>query len=513
MYGGSSLANSSGGLGGSINIANKPGREKLKIQYTQQIGSFSTYGSYLNAGWSIPHFQFRTRFMYLTSKNDFTFKNNTAGSSDLPVEIRKDAGYTQYGVLQELYYQPGFRDEVSVKIWLQENKRNIPQPLVVSPIEENEKQKNTFFRTIAQWKHYQGKGKIEANLSYFNDFLNYTNKIAFINSDNTVNAVSGKIKYKYEFSPLVILNLGSSYDFNRVNSNNYKGLKEQNLFSAFAGFTTALTKRLFTNFIIRQEINNKKMLPLLPSLGVDYKLLKTNNLILKAHVSKNYRLPSLNDLYWYPGGNPDLLPEEGFSAESGIAYETNTSKKLAVKTEATYYYTHITNWILWQPDAVFSYWTPVNLKEVTSKGIELAAGLKYNLKKFMISLNSTYTYTTAKNLKPINQSDNTVDRQLIYTPLHSLNLGIRAEWKNYFVSYTFHSIGKRFTNTSNTRYMPYYMLSDVTLGSNYKFKNNKSLTFQMNINNLLDVDYQSIAWQPMPGRNIELLIKFDLTKK
>jgi len=235
MYGGSSLVNNSGGLGGSINIANKPDKEKLKIQYTQQLGSFSTYGSYLNVGLGNTYLQSRTRIMYLTSENDFSYKNNTIGNSNFPVEIRKDAGFTQYGLLQELYYQPDFRNQLSFKIWLQENSRNIPQPLVVLPISENEKQKNSFFRAIANWKHYQGKGKLECNLSYSHDFLNYTNKIAFINSDNKVNSISGKLKYNYEFSPKIMLNIGNSYEFNNVKSNNYNGLKEQHLFSAFTG--------------------------------------------------------------------------------------------------------------------------------------------------------------------------------------------------------------------------------------------------------------------------------------
>jgi len=513
MYGGSSMSGNSGGLGGSINITNKRDKEKLKIQYIQQFGSFSSYASFLNVGFSLARFQSRTRIMYLNSENNFIFKNNTIGSSDFPLEIRKDAGYSQYGILQEFYYQPFYRDEVSLKIWLQENKRDIPQPLVVTPLSENEKQKNTFLRAIALWKHYYRKGKIETNISYFHDFLNYTNKIAYINSDNTVDAISGKIKYSYEFSPELIFTSGSSFEFNFVNSNNYSGLKNQKLYSAFAGFTTVISKRLFANFIVRQELNNTKLLPLLPSLGVDYKIFEKHNLILKTHISKNYHLPSLNDLYWYPGGNPNLLPENGYSAESGLVFETNAAKKLTLKAEAGCFYTHITNWILWQPDPVFRYWTPINLKEVTSKGIELSSAMRYVYKQLIISLNIIYSFTSAKNLKPINQNDHTIDKQLIYTPSHSLNMSFHAEWKNYFTSYSVHYTGERFTNTSNTRYMPDYSTNDVVIGSNYKFKNNKVFTFQVNINNLLDADYQAIAWQPMPGRNIEILLKFDITKK
>ena len=34
---------------------------------------------------------------------------------------------------------------------------------------------------------------------------------------------------------------------------------------------------------------------------------------LKGSMAYNYRFPSMNDLYWRPGGNPEVKPEEGYS--------------------------------------------------------------------------------------------------------------------------------------------------------------------------------------------------------
>lgn len=512
MYGGSSLINNSGGLGGSINIDNKINRDKQNISYMQQIGSFSTYGSYLDIGFREGKFSSRSRLMFLSAANDFSYKNNAAGNGEYPIEIRKDADYKQYGLLQEFYFQPKPTDELGLKLWFQQNDRNIPQPIVVLPIEKNELQKNSLFRGSANWKHYKGKGKLEASIAYVYDYLNYTNKIAFINSDNHSQTLAANLKYRYTFSEKITLNAGVSNDYFLINSNNYQGIKTRNQLSVFVGATSEITDRLALNAVVRKEITDKDLQPFLPSLGVDYHLLKNKSLTLKAHISKNYHLPSLNDLYWSPGGNPELKPEDGFSAEGGVAYELKMKKHFSLKTEMTYFYTHITNWILWQPDPVFRYWTPLNLKEVASQGVEWNANMVFQFKQVILRFNATYAFTSAHNLKPINQNDETTDKQLIYTPMHSYNAGLRAEWKQYFIAFSNHLTGKRYTNTSNSRYMPAYQLCDLSLGMFFPVKG-QSFSVQLNVNNLFDIDYQAIAWQPMPGRNMEIRLNYNFTRK
>ena len=53
------------------------------------------------------------------------------------------------------------------------------------------------------------------------------------------------------------------------------------------------------------------------SAGIVFNLLK-KELKLKGSTAYNYRFPSMNDLYWRPGGNPDVKPEEGYSYDASI---------------------------------------------------------------------------------------------------------------------------------------------------------------------------------------------------
>ena len=46
--------------------------------------------------------------------------------------------------------------------------------------------------------------------------------------------------------------------------------------------------------------------PVIPAFFIDGVLSKKGNIVAKASISRNYRFPTLNDLYFLPGGNPDL---------------------------------------------------------------------------------------------------------------------------------------------------------------------------------------------------------------
>ena len=511
LHGGSSLVNSSGGLGGSINISNNKVKEKFHLQYVQEISSFATYGSYLKASLNFGKWYSDTRIAYKTAANDFQFKNNAIVTDNYPIQTRQDANYTQYTLLQEVY--TSFKNnEFSARIWLQENNRAIPQPIVVQLTPGNEHQDNQFVRTMFEWKNIGNNYKIVSKFAWSYDYLNYTNQIATINSINKVNSLTGNINYKYTHSDKLNFNIGLNCEKNTVNSNNYLDKKERNLVALFAGINSQLSQRLVSFIMLREEYTDNVLLPFLPSLGLEYALLQNKSLSIKTQLSRNYHQPTLNDLYWYPGGNPKLLPENGYSAEIGLKYESKKETKLTLKSELTYFYSNINNWILWQPDPLYRYWSPANIKKVLSQGAEASISLFYNLNSMSLRWNANYNYTSAKNNSTLNVNDATEGKQLIYVPEHSFNTSIRSEYKNYYLSFYVHYTGNRFTNTSNTRYMPYYTLTDIILGKSMNW-NDKKVALQFSINNVFGIDYQAIAWQPMPGRNYQVLIRLDLTKK
>lgn len=66
------------------------------------------------------------------------------------------------------------------------------------------------------------------------------------------------------------------------------------------------TERLGLSIGLREEMFGSEWTPIIPAFFTDYLISKRGNLVAKASISRNYRFPSLNDLYFLPGGNPDL---------------------------------------------------------------------------------------------------------------------------------------------------------------------------------------------------------------
>jgi iron complex outermembrane receptor protein len=261
-------------------------------------------------------------------------------------------------------------------------------------------------------------------------------------------------------------------------------------------------KKLNISLLIRTQIVDGELLPLMPVFGLNFRIMNEEQLYFRASISRNYHLPTLNDLYWYPGGNPDLEPEDSFEIESGLNYVLNITRTLSLKADLTAYANRVNNWILWE-DSGNGYWSAVNKREVFARGAEFYTQLdgRKGRSWFRVFLQYAYTRTT-------DETEGSGE-QLIYIPQHTGNgyfqwtyLGWSMEWKSHFVGEQ-NTIGK---------ILPAYLINDVSAGKQFRWNNNK-LEVRFRVNNLFDEHYQVVLWRPMPGRNYELFVSFQLNKK
>ena len=96
------------------------------------------------------------------------------------------------------------------------------------------------------------------------------------------------------------------------------------------------------NWAFRKEASSDYDSPFLFSLGSSYIFNSFYN--LKVNFSRNFRIPTFNDLYWETGGNPDLKPESSYQAEVGNVF---TYKKFTLSE--TVYFIKIDDLIRWVP--------------------------------------------------------------------------------------------------------------------------------------------------------------------
>jgi iron complex outermembrane receptor protein len=216
--------------------------------------------------------------------------------------------------------------------------------------------------------------------------------------------------------------------------------------------------------------------------------------------------PGFNDLYWYPGGNQFLLPEISLSGSVGL--EFNLKKWWAFHVG---YVEHaVNNWIVWQPTALSSVWSPVNVRRVNSKSFDVINIHRFNLLWFNIQSMLSYSYCSTLDLSDPGSS--VYRKQLIYVPMHTGSHKLQISFHKLTVNIQSLYTGKRFTRADNLSYMPSYFHHDMMLSYTWNFSKFSTECF-LGVYNLTGENYQIVAWQPMPRRYFKCAIQFRLYEK
>ncbi|MBI5216649.1 MAG: TonB-dependent receptor [Ignavibacteriae bacterium] len=240
-----------------------------------------------------------------------------------------------------------------------------------------------------------------------------------------------------------------------------------------------------------------------------------SELMLRMNISKNFRAPTFNELYWSGGGgigNPNLNPERAFNFDGGILYTFIALGSHSLK--ATYYTISMTDRIIWTA-AGFGVVTPKNVRSVSSYGIETA----YNGTLFDELLAIDLNYTNGKSVKTLAEysGDPTIHNQLPFVPEEMMNFAISINNKVHesFVSligvtFTHQFVGYRFTTEDNKNYVPGYRLYDGNIRLRSKV-GSAMLNMKFEVKNIFEQEYQVMPAYPMPMRSYRFSFSIELT--
>lgn len=506
IYGGAGLFNSSGAFGGIINLVSEADwNNRLNIDLAQSFASFDTYKTTLNVASGTQHFQSLTKANFSTSLNNFEYNNTDSNK----VERQTNAACHQYGLSEDLFFRMGRKHFLSLKMWYSNNYRQIPPNISSENIYDPEEEDKSL-RGIVEYKFLEKKYNITVRSALIDDYMNYRDSVEYIHKYySSVN----RIRFNWVGIRNLTIKPGIDFTYDLVDSDSYEDVKTRTNAGLFGEVVYDASKKIKLSLVLREDLVDGDLMPFTFAGGIQYKPLKKFNWSMSANVSRNYRMPTLNDKYWYKSGNPDLKQEQSVMVEAGNVFNFLTAENhLFMEGELTGYYSWITNLILWQPVEGNSYlWKPVNLATVHARGIEAGITLKYQIRKWSAGLNSNYTYCRSTNEKSEATTQDQEGKQLIYIPVHSFNSTINAGWKTFYVTYNFVYTSRRYTGTDNETYMPGYNLSNIFFGKNINLKN-IILSLQLEINNLFDLDYQSIVDRPMPGRNYGITLRGQFKK-
>jgi len=225
--------------------------------------------------------------------------------------------------------------------------------------------------------------------------------------------------------------------------------------------------------------------------------------LVRASVGKNFKAPGLNDMYWVPGGNEDLVPERSISYDSGIRWNVPIDRGLLV--DAGFFSIRTDDRIIWQPGVENpQIWSPVNVRKVHADGFEL--DIRWKSDSVPVRFGTSYTYQDVRQFIHDDETGTEVTNQLPFVPFHLLSGEIGFDVRDMRISVYPRYNGKRYADEANATSIDSHFTLD--LRSDYTIQlGTLSAIVSLDIKNIFDADYQIVQHFPMPGRNYELNVR------
>jgi len=210
-----------------------------------------------------------------------------------------------------------------------------------------------------------------------------------------------------------------------------------------------------------------------------------------------YRLPTLNELYWNPGGNPDLDAERSYGMKYALRRKGNLTLEL---TSDQLYYDKM---IQWTPGASGN-WSPQNYYSVYTSSTTMT--LARNWVKFNANMNLTHQYSRV--LATMNNDPAIVGKSLIYRPV--LQAVYTSEFKLTRGTLQLRGFytGLRHTLRDNSAVgeilAQYWCALAYTLsGANNRWN------LLLQVDNVFNNERQYYQYFPMPGRSYLINLKLN----
>ena len=490
VYGGSAALWGSGNVGGALLLENETplfDTARHTLSFSGGLGSFSQYLGGLQGSIANKRWYFSANVFAQTALNNFPYTNSAGEKTNMP----NDNLHSEAGLLHAAY-KISDGNVVSLSAWYQQYDRQIPPALFETYSVKN--QLDGSLRLLADWKRQTTNNTWYAKSSFIRDDVHYKDSTVALNTNNIAYQYYQELGWKKQLHQYGELLLFIPVQISWINIPDSNTTKYQDKI-ALAG---AYDYKCFHNKLniavnARGEIINTQSI-FLP--GADASLAVTNWLSLRANVQRTYRTPSLNELYYNPGGNAALKPEQGWNEDAGYTVKIKAGNFLLYH-DLSIFTRDIHDWIIWLGGAI---WTPHNISEVHSRGVETENNMVYTIGKWKLHFGINTSYVLATTVTSYVYNDGSIGKQIPYTPRYNGQANIGFMYKNLSVNYNHTYTGYRFITTDESSYLQPYQTGNLQLMYTTTIRQHY-LQLTAQCNNIWNNQYQVVADRPMPGIN------------
>ncbi len=342
------------------------------------------------------------------------------------------------------------------------------------------------------WIH--SRGSTHFKLDARNSHENYVNPSLGLDSDHQILSLKGSLSDKRSITSNIMMlsELNVNRDF--ISSSD---ASEHRRISYHASATPIF--RLFKKiklipafkFHFSPELYQKSLVDLQVQIPLHLGPLAS----IAASQGESYKYPSFNDLYWEPGGNPSLQPEETQVSTAQLKFDLRQLGDLMLQWQQK----ESSNLIQWMP--VHSYWQPSNIQASTRES-----------SKLIWQVNHPAWYLSAfAHLSLITTIDHSTQKSLRYAPEQTSAVGLTWSPAPVELNINYNYVADRIAmyDYPEDTILDATELWSLSIAYTIRIKTGH-LTLVISGDNLKDNYYETIRGYPEPGRSFKLTTTYTL---
>ena len=518
------------GSAGSIYLQSRTPKfdenETHRVKATFKTGSFGTVNPALLWEQKVSekvNMSLSGEYMYTTGRYKFTYRVEEGYDT---TDVRRN------GDVNALRLENGWFGKIpqgqwKAKAYFYRSERGYPGAVVRNKFSHEDRQWDTnVFVQGSLRKDFSERYSLMLNAKYAYDYLHYLadprqdEALMYINNHYRQQEAYVSLAQRYTLLPSWDVSLSADYQFNLLNAD-LKDFVYPRRHTVLAAAATSLhlgrvkmQASILATFVHDNVASDTtaaaNKMEWTPTAIVSWQPFRQHDLHLRAFYKRIFRMPTLNDLYYTFIGNINLKPEYTNQYNIGITYGKDFRHTWLrhIETQADVYYNEVENKIVATPTSNFFRWTMVNLGKVEIRGIDVALQTNWQpAQDLTLTTRMNYTYQKAQDFT--DPSKLYYGGQIPYIPWHSGSAAVNLNWKQWEASYSFIYTGERYSSQANlpvNYQLPWYT-SDFSVSRNLPLRTG-DMKLTLEINNLLNQQYEVVSCYPMPGINFKAIVQY-----
>jgi outer membrane cobalamin receptor len=478
-----------------------------------RIGSFSTYTGRVNAQFSRKGWSGFVDAEYLNSKGNYSFRYKSEYEDTVGKRQNSDIEYLR---TEAALFKGGFASH----LYFYNSERGCPGGIVRRLSDKYVNVGREWDRDLFAQASYQYDFNvihhIKANLKYSNEYLRYctdypeNQNTTRVDNHYRLNDAYGSVSYSYQ--PLNWLVFNTGYDMRMSwmsadlkNFHSVRRADQKAVIAAQMNYNNiqVAASILYQHYKDYTDLKVGAADPLqrfTPSITVGYTFM---GLTVRAWYKKIFRAPTLNDLYYTQVGNRNLKPEYTKQLNLGLEYHYD-SRHWNVSAQVDVYQNRIENRIVCLPVKGTYSWSMMNYGETFCRGLNSTVSFRYNIGAWNFSLLNSLTWQ--RDLNKTNPESSSYNKPICYSPTLSYGITGIVGWKQLTLTVSDLHVGERMWSYADPDDVlkPY---NNIDMKISYAWR---KWSVTLEVNDLLDEQYEHVPRYPMPGRNYRLSLAMSI---